>query len=93
MSGVSRKEFETLKEQVSELNSKLSNVSFSKEKKKREPTEYNKFIGSESKKIKKEHPDVEYKEIFKMATAKWRELHPKAEPEDMMSRITNSIGL
>lgn len=41
-------------------------------KKKRAPSDYNKFMAKEYKKLKAENPDLKATEIFKKAAANWK---------------------
>lgn len=66
MDSVTRKEFD-------ELKSKVDNMSKGTIKKKREPTDYNKFVGEECKKLRVKNPDMLHTEIFKLAVDKWKE--------------------
>lgn len=40
---------------------------------KREPSEYNKFMSEEIKKLRQEFPDTEVKELMKKVAVKWKE--------------------
>ena len=78
MFGVSREEFDKLSKKVDKLSkSGLTNES----KKKREPSDYNRFMSEQYKIIQKENPAIDSKSIFKMVTAKWA-LQKDSEEKD-----------
>lgn len=52
--------------------SKASGSSSDGEKKKREPSAYNKFVKAEMERIKVDNPEVKGKELMAMAAANWR---------------------
>lgn len=79
MSEISRKEFDELKAVVNKLST--TSTSTSKPKKHREPTEYNKFIAEEYKKIKEKNPSLARIEIFKEAVKNWSENKVNKEKE------------
>jgi hypothetical protein len=73
------------------------------EKKKRGPSEYNKFISSEVERLRKEDPDLNHKVAFKMAVAAWKErvptptvtneTEPKSDPEDVQEVDVQNVTL
>lgn len=68
-STITREEFDTLKKEVDALKkSKMGKPV----KKTRAPSEFNKFVGSEIKKIKTETPDIKHTEAFKTAVERWK---------------------
>ena len=63
---------EKLEKELSDLKLKLNSDKPKKEKKPREPTEYNKFVKDHIEKLRKKHGDkYNHKEGFKSATEAW----------------------
>lgn len=69
---VSRTEFEELKSQVDQMKKTAAPVIVEKQKKPREPSEYNKFIGIKCKEIKQQNPELKQSDVLKLAAGKWK---------------------
>ena len=69
---VSRLEFEELKAKVNSLSVPAPAPAQEKLKVKREPSEYNKFIGIKCKEIKQQNPELKQSDVLKLAAGKWK---------------------
>ena len=69
MSEVTREEFDKLRKDFDSLK---KNTKFGKaDKKTRPPSDYNKFVGENIRRLKGEKPDMEHKLAFSEAVALW----------------------
>lgn len=71
-------EIETLRKEVNDLKKTVANLQAGKkEKRHREPSEFNKFVGDKIKEIKAKSPGLSHKEVFSEAVNLWNKTKKK----------------